>query len=261
MELRHNFGADGGALLAWQTAVFIDLDGTLIRGPFESAVFPAVFGELARKTGMEPAKIRRLAIQENLGRQRDPGVSAVLAMDWDDIFATVAARLGIGLEASAVALAGAHAGPPDAALLEGADRMLMQLARPGRAIVIATKGLRKYQAGVLDALGLTPLCTDILTPDTHGAAKGQLAYYGGWPQVTRVQICLGDHYEDDVLAPKRLGFRAIWKRNAADAELLQVAPLDRPAIFDYAEGQSVRPDAIVFSLDEVPDVVASLEQR
>ena len=244
----------------WQTAIFIDLDGTIIRGPFESAVFPAVFGELAGKTGLEAGEIRRLAIRENLDRQRDPGVPAALAMDWDDIFATVAVRLGVGLEARAVALANAHAGPPYAAILDGADRMLAQLARPERAIVIATKGLRKYQLPVLDALGLTPLCTDILTPDIYGAAKGQLAFYGAWPQVTRVQISLGDLYEDDVLAPKQLGFRAIWKRSVADVELQQVAPLARPAAFPYAEDQTVRPDAIVFSLDEVPDVVTALER-
>ncbi len=138
--------------------------------------------------------------------------------------------------------------------------MLAQLARPDRATIIATKGLRKYQLPVLDALGLTPLCADILTPDTHGVAKGQLAFYGVWPLVTHVQICLGDLYEDDVLAPKRLGFRAIWKRNVADAELRQVAPLARPGVFAYAEDQPVRPDAIVFSLDEVPDVVTALER-
>lgn len=243
----------------WQTAIFIDLDATIIRGPFESAVFPAVFGELAHKTELHPGELRRLAIQENLDRQRNPGISAALAMDWDDIFAAVAARLGVELEASATALVNAHSGPPFAAILDGADRMLAQLARPDRAIIIATKGLRKYQMAIIDALGLTPLCDDILTPDTHGAAKGQLAYYGEWPRITRVQISLGDLYEDDVLAPKRLGFRAIWKRNAVDAELQRVAPLDRPALFAYTEGQPVRPDAIVFSLDEVTDIVASLE--
>lgn len=244
----------------WHTAIFVDLDATLIRGPFESAVFPVVFSELARKTGLAPAALRNLALQENLDRQRDPGVPAALAMDWDDIFAAIAERLGVTLEANAAALANSHAGPPYAAILDGADRMLAQLISPHRAIIIATKGLRKYQLGVLDALGLTPLCSDILTPDTHGAAKGQLAFYGAWPQVTRVQISLGDTYEDDVLAPKRLGFRAIWKRNSVGAELLSVAPLDRPLVYAYAEDQLVRPDAIVFSLDEVPDVVAALER-
>jgi putative hydrolase of the HAD superfamily len=244
----------------WQTAVFVDLDGTIIRGPFESAVFPAVFDELARKTGLEPGALRRLVVQENLDRQRDPGVPAALAMDWDDVFATIAARLGVQLEASAVALANAHARPPYTALLDGADRMLARLARPDRAIVIATKGLRKYQLPVLDALGLTPLCAGVLTPDTHGAAKGQLAFYGAWPQVTHVQISLGDLYEDDVLAPRRLGFRAIWKHNAVDAELLRAAPLARPGVCAYTEDQPVRPDAIVFSLDEVPAVVTALER-
>jgi putative hydrolase of the HAD superfamily len=244
----------------WQTALFVDLDGTIIRGPFESAVFPAVFGELARKTGLEPEVLRRLAVQENLDRQHDSAVPAALAMDWDDVFATLAARLGVQLEADAVALVNTHARPPFTAILDGADRMLAQLARPDRAIVIATKGLRKYQLPVLDALGLAPLFTDVLTPDTYGAAKGTLGFYGPWPQVTRVQISLGDLYEDDVLAPKRLGFRAIWKHTARDAGLLQATPLARPGLFAYTGAQPARPDAIVFSLSEVPDVVTALER-
>ncbi len=244
----------------WQTVLFVDLDATIIRGPFESAVFPAVLGELAAKTGLERAVLRRLVVQENLDRLADPGVPPVLAMDWDDIFATIAARLGVDLEASAAALVNTHAGPPFAVMLDGADRMLARLARPERAIVIATMGLSKYQLPVLDGLGLTPLCADVLTPDTYGAAKGQPAFYGPWPRVTRVQISLGDLYEHDVLGPKRLGFRAIWKLNAGDDTLRQAAPLARPGLFAYGPDQPVRPDAIVFSLDEVPDVVAALER-
>lgn len=240
--------------------LFVDLDATIIRGPFESAVFPAVFGELAAKTGLEPAELRRLVFQENFARLADPRVPAALAMDWDDIFAAVAVRLGVQMEASAAALVNTHAGPPFAAILDNADRMLARLARPGRAIVIATMGLRKYQLPVLDALGLTPLCADILTPDTYGAAKGQPGFYGPWPRITRVQISLGDLYEHDILGPKRLGFRTIWKHNAGDARLLPVAPLARPDLFSYNETQPIRPDAIVFSLDEVPEVVAALER-
>jgi len=240
--------------------LFVDLDATIIRGPFESAVFPVVFGELAQKTGLAQADIRRQVMVENLARLRDPAVPAARAMDWDDIFEAVARRLGVGLEASGVAIAAAHAGPPYTAILDHADQILRQLVRPGRAIVIATKGLRKYQLPVLDALGLTPLCTGILTPDLQGALKGDPAFYDPWPRITRVQISFGDLYDDDVLGPKRLGFKAIWKLNAPNGALQQAGPLDRPAGFPYAADQPVRPDAIVFSLSELPDVVEALER-
>ena len=245
----------------YQTVVFVDLDATLIRGPFESAVFPVVFAELARKTGLDTAEIRRQAIQENLDRQRDPDCTAIRAMDWDDILETVARRLGVKLEAQAVEIAHRHAGTPDAAILEGAEQALKQLASPQRALVVATKGLKKYQLPVLDALGLTPLFTDILTPDVNRALKNDIAFYGQWPASARLKISVGDHYEDDVIAPRRFGFRAIWKVNTPDAGLQKLDPFDRPAHLSDSEGQTVRPDAIVFSLRELPEVVGRLERQ
>jgi FMN phosphatase YigB (HAD superfamily) len=245
----------------YQSVVFVDLDATLIRGPFESAVFPVVFAELARKTGLDTAEIRRQVIQENLDRQRNPDCTAIRAMDWDDIFQTVAGRLGVRLEAQAMEIAHRHAGPPDAAVLDGAEQALKQLASPQRALVVATKGLVKYQLPVLDALGLTPLFTDILTPDVNGALKNDLAFYGQWPASARLKISVGDHTEDDVIAPRRFGFKVIWKVNTPDAGLQRLDPFDRPACVSDFEGQTVRPDAIIYSLRELPEVVGRLERR
>jgi len=244
----------------FRTVIFIDLDGTIMRGPFWTAVFPILFAELARKTGLEASEIRRRVIQENLDRQADPNCPAVRAMDWDDIFDTVASRSGVTLEAQAVEIAHAHASPPHVAVLDGAVEAFRELASPPRAIVVATKGLRKYQLPVLDALGLTPLFNDILTPDVHHALKKDLAFYGAWPQAARLKISVGDHYEDDVVAPRRFGFKTVWKVNAPDDRWQGVEPLDRPARFDYAEGQTIRPDAIIFSLCELPQVVKRFEE-
>jgi putative hydrolase of the HAD superfamily len=241
--------------------VFIDLDATILRGPFEPAVFPVVFGELARKTGLELQEIRRLAVQENLNRQHDPDCPAIRAMDWDDIFETVASRLGVRLEAHAVEIANAHAGPPDAAILDRADDVLKQMARPHRALVAATKGLAKYQHPVLDALGLTPLFTDILTPDVNRALKNRLAFYGDWPRVARLKISMGDHYEDDVVPPCQFGFKTVWKRNPSNNDVNRRDPFGRPASFNYAQDQTVRPDAIIVSLSELPHVVEELEKE
>ncbi len=249
--------------LQWNSVIFLDLDGTVIKGPFEPAVFPAVLGELARKAGLDPAEARRLVVQENLDRQGDRRVPAVLAMDWDDILATVAARLGVRLESSAVEIARAHAGPPDSFLLEGAHVALEELARDKRgrrALVVATKGLGKYQRPVLDALGLTPLFDDILTPDRHNALKQDAAFYGDWPGRARIRISVGDHYEDDVVAPHRFGFRTIWKVKAEEAALGDYDPLERPERFTYSAAQRTRPDAIILSLLELPRVIERLEK-
>jgi FMN phosphatase YigB (HAD superfamily) len=183
----------------------------------------------------------------------------VRAMDGDDIFDTVAARLGVKLDAKAVELAHSHTRPPDTAVLDGADQVLRQLISSRRAIVAATKGLRKYQLPVLDALGMTPLFTDILTPDVNGALKHKLAFYSNWPQAAKVRISVGDHYVDDVIPPKRFGFKVVWKVVSLDDGLKQLDPFDRPASFRYAENQTVQPDAIIFSLSELPRVVERLE--
>jgi FMN phosphatase YigB (HAD superfamily) len=247
--------------MKFQSVVFIDLDATIIRGPFESAVFPVLFVELAQKSGLAVKEIRRLVIQENLDRQRDANCPAIRAMDWDDIFDAVAARLGVKLEAKAVDIASSHAGPPYAAVLDHADAVLRQLASPQRVIVAATKGLLKYQRPVLDALGLTPLFADVLTPDVNGALKQNMAFYERWLQVTRLQISVGDHYEDDVVAPTRFGFKTIWKVNTLDNELQELEPFARPQEFHYTDDQTVRPDAVILSLHELPQVVAQMEAQ
>ena len=231
-----------------------------MRGPFWTAVFPIVFAELARKTGLDEKEIRRQVVRENLDRQENPNISPIAAMDWDDIFDVVAGRLGVRLEAQAVEIVKAHAGPPDTTVLDNADVVLKQLASPQRALVVATKGLRKYQLPVLDALGLTPLFTDILTPDAHNAFKKDLAFFGEWPQAAPLRISVGDHYEDDVVAPKQFGCKSIWKVKTLDPELQQLDPFARPAAWKYSAEQMVQPDAILFSMRELPKVVERLER-
>ena len=81
----------------YQTIVFIDLDGTLMINPFETAVWPTVVGELAQKTGIQSSAILQMIDDENAARQRDESVSPILAMDWDDITLTVARELGVTL--------------------------------------------------------------------------------------------------------------------------------------------------------------------
>jgi FMN phosphatase YigB (HAD superfamily) len=134
--------------------------------------------------------------------------------------------------------------------------------------------LSKYQRPVLDRLGLTPLFTDILTPDVNHALKNDLAFFGAWPQAASLKVSVGDHYEDDVVAPKRFGWRSIWKIGTPDEEtieqlfharssieLRQLDPFARPARFNYAASQTTQPDAIIFSLRELPKIVKELEKE
>lgn len=244
---------------SWRSVVFVDLDDTILEGPFETAVFPTVLRELAQKSKLDEKEVRRLIVQENFGRQTDKAVTAISAMDWDDIFCTVAERLKVRLEVNAIDIVNTHAAPPYSVLLDNAYQVLSKLAQPNRAVVAATKGLRKYQIPVLDALNLTSLFTDILTPDTNNALKQDIAFYGKWAYLANIHISVGDHYQDDVIAPKKFGFKSIWKPTTQNVHLEQVNPFDRVEKFNYAEGQTVLPDAIIFHLDELPKVVDYFE--
>jgi FMN phosphatase YigB (HAD superfamily) len=127
--------------------------------------------------------------------------------------------------------------------------------------VAASKGLAKYQRPVLEALGLISFFVEVLTPDTYSALKRDRAFYGPWPERAAVRIMTGDHYEDDVVAPYSFGFNTVWKWNGDDMGLRDLDPFARALAFPYTSEQPVRPDAIIFSLRELPPVVLRLETR
>lgn len=244
--------------MTYQSAVFFDLDHTLISGPFGVGVWPNVLRELVTRTGLDRDEIYRLLLAENEARQLDTSVPAVVAMDWDDVAATVARRLGVtDFEANVCALAAAHAA--QSAVLDGGRAMLAALAAPHRALVVATKGLAKYQQPVLDALDLTPLFAAILTPDNHGALKQQPAFWGDWPQRVRLGVMVGDRHDDDVAGPAAVGFKTIWKVAALPDRLQAKDPFTRALLYPYTPEQTIPADAIITALAEVPGVVRRLE--
>src|SRR5690349_3746974 len=118
----------------YQTVIFIDLDGTLMINPFESAVWPAVVGELSQKSGHSPTTILRMIEDENFARQGDDTLSPILTMDWDDISSAIAQRLGVTLSANCTDLVRTHAAS-HSSLLDYAIESLRELAAPHRALV------------------------------------------------------------------------------------------------------------------------------
>lgn len=242
----------------YQTVLFLDLDGTLMVNPFESAVWPVVMGEIAAKSGQSLEAVRKLILDEYRSRQADEAVLPVRSMDWDDMAELTAHRLGITLEANTEALVRQHA-LSHSSTLDNAHNILRELSAPHRALVVATKGLAKYQQPVLDALELTPLFTAIMTPDTHNGLKKHKRFFGDWPEQTRLQIMVGDMYDDDVLYPSGHGFKTVWKHVDAPAELREFGPFERAAHYPYKPEQTAHADALIFSLHELPDVVKRFE--
>lgn len=249
-------------IFAYTSVLFIDLDGTIMVNPFERAVWPVVIGEIAHRSGLFYDTVYQMIGDENQARQADESCSPVKAMDWDDITETVAHRLGVRLESRVVDLVQEYAAS-QSSVLDDAPRILRELARPDRALVVATKGLAKYQRPVLDALGLTPLFTDILTPDTHHGLKKHRRFFGDWPSRARLTIMVGDLYDDDVLYPGGHGFRTVWKPGcAAIPEPLQrLDPFTRAREYPYPPEQSRPADAILLTLHELPAVVQQLEEN
>jgi FMN phosphatase YigB (HAD superfamily) len=251
-----------------RTVIFVDLDNTIIQGPFGFAI-DLLCDEIARESGLTPEAVCHLVEKENCERQKRPDVPATLAMDWDDIVASVAERVGVKLEASVSEIAISNARWPHLRLLEGADEVLGQLSRPHRAIVAATNGLSKYQIPALEALKLRPLFTGgILTPESYNVLKHERDFYGQWPESTDLQIIVGDDYESDILAPHGFGFKTIWKLNGQISKL-RLGDLfahrfpagKRSSKFSYSQSQLVRPDVIINFLHELPDVVTRLEEE
>lgn len=252
-----------------RSVVFIDLDHTLLEGPFESVVFPQILGEISRATGLAYETLLQQVRRENLDRLVNPDYSPVQAMDWDDIFTCTADRLGVRLQSSALELVNAYLSPPYIHLHEGACEALEALAsdKPRRALVLATKGLRKYQLPVLDALELARYFDEVLTPDSSLVLKQSPAFYGRWPKITRLQIMVGDNYQDDVLPAHGFGFKTVWvNRQGADQAIHHpwysaFHPSDTSTAAGGVREDPVQPDATIASLAELAPIIDRFEHE
>lgn len=250
-----------------QTVIFVDIDSTIVENRFSRKAIGQLLTEIADATGKTPRELGREMWQENSHRQKnDP--DNVLTMDWDDIMNTVARRYDVALSDAVLTLWEKFAHIDDVEILDNAPDVLRQLRAPHRQLVIATKGLSKYQMPVLHVTGMTDLFDDILTPDRTGYLKTSPDYFaeytGNGAGARFIQV--GDHYYDDVICAKRNGFASILR--APIDELAHLNPFDRPQklaaytdqISTYpADGSDVLPDAVVVSLQELPRVIEQLE--
>ncbi|GAB4513487.1 MAG: hypothetical protein OHK0046_14220 [Anaerolineae bacterium] len=249
------------------TILFVDIDSTLVENRFSFKVISTLVGEIAAATGLAPEDIGRSIGEENNRRQLDDPDNP-LTMDWDDILDTIAARNGVQLSRRVIDLWREYADPGMVDVLDNASHVFQQIKAPHRTLVIATKGLRKYQDVVLETVGLASLFDDILTPDITGYLKTSPGYFARYTQTptptTFIQV--GDHYYDDVICAKRNGFYAVMR--APIPELADLDPFERPAhLLRYQEqihtyprqGTDVLPDAVVISLEELPAVLPRLE--
>jgi len=252
------------------TILFFDLDGTLMRNPLETGMFPEVVRRLGGEmTGAEATVFHSEIIAEYHARRTRNTLAPERQMDWDDIVASVARRRGVEWRGSLTELVAEYCVAPHIEELDRAGEVLDVLARAGhRRFVVSTLGLSRYQFPVLRALGLFGRFEDFLTPDRTGYLKNDPRFYGRYadspPHALRISI--GDRYVDDVVNPKSLGFRSILKFPQCNGE--SVLPWERPAQLPACahllagreeRPVTVLPDAVIRSLDELPGTIAHFE--
>lgn len=249
------------------TILFFDLDGTLVENHFSREAIGTLLGEIAAATELPLETLgHRLWLENQRRQQEDP--DNVLTMDWGDIVQWLAQQHGVTLSGTVDALWEQRARADAVIVNDNAPQVLRQLKADHRKLVLATKGLRKYQAPVLRVAGLEAHFDDILTPDITGYLKTSPDYFKAYAAVDALKIQIGDHYVDDLICAQRNGFKTILR--APIAQLAAYTPLERPAhlaahvdqISTYPDdGSDVLPDAVVLSLEEVPAIVAQWEAQ
>jgi len=248
------------------TIIFFDLDSTLIENQFSRKVIGKVLGEIADTADIPLEELGRAMAEENTRRQRQTP-DHPLTMDWSDIVEQLAQRHEVTLEDDLDALWNSAALAEDVEILDDAPQVLQRLQAAHRRLVVATKGLSKYQKPVLKASGLDQYFDDILTPDITGHLKTSPQYFDKYIKQEALFVQVGDHYYDDVICAKRNGFYAVLR--APIKELKDYDPFERSKVLEQylgristypAEGTHVRPDAMVYTLQEVPDVIQQLEK-
>jgi len=294
--------------------VTFDLDGVLMQNPFRQGVFPHVVRALepyvsaiaARETGVDPKRlVLQLIIDE--ARQRLLDGHMVEAYDWDDIVARVAAGLASqagALSARSAALSGAPSAarlpetprfdiaalvrhyctvPGMIARLEGAYEALNTLKSAGYTLAVVTNGYLKYQAPVLEALGLADFFSAIITPEQAKAAKPKPGIFHmawtGWRERDNPPIHVGDDIIHDAWGAKTAGGYSIWLRRDIPGSLRSLLPEDRPRAADFASirdaafrttmaadaygasPQDCQPDALICALGELPEFLDRLKYR
>lgn len=225
-----------------RTAIFVDLDGTLIISPI-SRIIREAYAILASASGLELEDVVRLSWRLHIGLVRE---SNPLAFDWDYIYREIAGRLGVKVEYSIEKrmLESCHL----TRVLDDALNVLPRLRKPNTLLVLATNGLMKYQRCVIELYSLSQYFDYIITPDFRGCLKNCERFYRVNHPSVYGGIVVGDNYTFDVYYPKRFGLRAIYVVRSAHDPYLTWMGIER----------SVEPDLTVDDLRKLPSLLEVL---
>lgn len=174
--------------------ITLDLDGTLMQNPFGAWVFPEVASTVSRKLGREHDIVAELIAEHE---KRMALRQWVAAYDWDDMLSVRCAALGVQPGVDIEALVRKHCVPPKVHLLEqGIPETLRKLRGEGFALAVVTNGFYKYQAPVMEVLGILELFEAIITPERAGTGKPDPAIFQHLPGEVLAHV--GDRLDQDV---------------------------------------------------------------
>ena len=264
-------------------SVGFDLDGVLMRNPFETCVLPRLAALLKATPGLADLEEQEAAraVRERVSRgwqSRMGGSDLVGAYDWDGIYREVAEGLGgspdlVGQIDVAAWVEQCSGVDGHIEALPGAREALAGLQELGVRTVVITNGFAAYQEPVLAALGLLGFFDAVVTPERAGAAKPQPGIFRA---AAPLDLFVGDTLVHDVLGARQVGVQAAWLQPVLPAELLDLSPRERarhsalPELVERslaasphrrfhpeATVESCTPDFVLARADEVVDLVHS----
>jgi putative hydrolase of the HAD superfamily len=221
--------------------ISFDLDGVIMRGPFNSALWPRISEHIGRSAGLAhlAAEERELHIWQAVRQEHDDRLGArdfVGAWNWQAIYDQVSQGFGGEPMPDLASIVREACLVDDAvALLPGAWLGLHRLKNAGLRLVAITNGYRCFQWPVLERLAVAELFESVITPDGAGFAKPD-------PRIFGLVACLVAHVGDlllhDVLGANLAGLRSIWLDADLPEPLCQLPPIERvrePAFAEYLQ--------------------------
>lgn len=234
--------------------LFIDLDHTLIKNPFHSAVFPEISATLSDMARLDREIVMEMILKEAREREKNGGIDAY---DWDEIIKVVESRIGVEANLDVEKIIISYCEDPYISLLPNARYTLETLRKKDFRIYAVSNGFLKYQKPVMEALNIVPLFDDIITPDKTGYIKSNKKFYEEYLVEGVPVVCIGDSPKYDVYYPKKFGYLSIWvvsQLPEIKKDLYNLSPIERiRSIRDQPNVElGLYPDAIVLDISELP---------
>ncbi|WP_141603988.1 HAD family hydrolase [Terrilactibacillus laevilacticus] len=206
--------------------ITFDLDGTLMQNPFSKWVFPEIESIFsAEYTGKKSIVDELISAHKNkLNRGQ-----YLEAYDWDNILKNFLERNSLPCSNINIeALVKKHSVKPKIYLLE--DNILNYLQRlrdKGFSLAVVTNGYYKFQYPVLQALNLSNLFDEIITPESIGFAKPNINMLSKFLKQEKIVAHVGDRIDHDVYLANQLGIYSVFINRSMSVELRKISPFNR----------------------------------